>query len=62
MEEINLHLHLTGSNFFDMVIFARARELEKKYPGLRVLREGETIIISGTLNADMADCFRREVE
>lgn len=60
--EINFTLQLTGSQFFDIVMLARAGELEKKYPGLSIRREQKQIIIGGTLDDESAESFYREVE
>ena len=60
--QIYVPIKLTGSNFFDMVITEWAGELTRSYPGLSVRREGENLVITGELEPEQAESFRREVE
>ena len=62
MEEIKYVLSLTGSSFFDAVVIMRAQELTKKYTGISLLRDGNSLIISGQLSSEQAALLREELD
>ncbi len=53
--EVNYTLSLTGSKFFDAVIYMRAKELTENYPELKLIVEkGKFLHLRGLLDPDVA--------
>lgn len=59
---VDYRIPLTGSHFFDTVIYMQAQDLARRYGGVRADSKGDRIIISGQLTRKEADALRRELD
>lgn len=59
---VSYSIPLTGSSFFDTVIYAKAQEFSHIYPGIRVNREETCIDITGEMTEEDAAQLRCELD
>ncbi len=58
---VDYRLNLTGSKFFDSVIYMKAKELTKNYEGILVAVDGRELSIKGELDELGASRLRDEL-